>query len=68
MGKYYIDTRAGCIGVRAVGTDSEHLEENSEGVVAYYPGYLRDDGCWVVPQFKHEQARTLLKLINKEST
>tara|TARA_R110002020_G_scaffold475890_1_gene713801 strand:+ start:48636 stop:48833 length:198 start_codon:yes stop_codon:yes gene_type:complete len=64
MKKYYLDIRGNCMAVRLIGTDSAQLQENSEGVIAFWSGYIREDGCWVIQQFKHEQARALVKLLN----
>jgi hypothetical protein len=63
---YYLDQRSSCMAIRKTGTQSSELNENSEGVLAFWSGYIRDDNCWVIQQYKHEQARELLALINKK--
>lgn len=64
MAKFYLNTRASCMAIRKVGTDSSQLQENSVGVVAFWHGYIREDSCWTIQQFKHVQARELLDLLN----
>jgi hypothetical protein len=52
--------------IREIGTDSSQLQENSDGVMAFWSGYIREDGCWAIQQFKHIQARALLELLNAQ--
>lgn len=66
MAKFYLDTRSSCMAIRKTGADSSQLQENSDGVVAFWSGYIREDGCWVIQQFKYVQARALLELLNAQ--